>query len=344
MSPTKVLIRWSSTEAQRLIDDVAWHCADLGIKHIPPADDRITCQLFFSIVRAAQERQLPVDRRRKLAGRQELNDGFIQDMNRRLANPPKEKPVPFWVTDRGQPVTASGRAEPTPVTEAVRDGLLTQVPVREVTPSPAKEAVPIAEIPAKSETAHKVLVSVEPARLRSFTDEEIFSEALRRMVGIANMVEAFQKRLPTPEQLSMLANIEEMQKLLVEETGVIRKEQDRQATEMKAIAADVSKLSDAVAEAPRKDVLPRVAILGCRRYEVEHIRQGCEAVGLKLDFRHYDQDEKPRKIHADWAISLKWLSHSWDDQIKAAIPNGKYVFLNGGVGMAVNQLKTWFQV
>lgn len=90
--------------------------------------------------------------------------------------------------------------------------------------------------------------------------------------------------------------------------------------------------------------LPRVAIVGCRLYEFEHIRQGAEAAGLKLDLRHYDQEANPTKISADWAILMKWGRHAWQDQINAAITNtDRRIFLNGGVGMVITQLKTWFQ-
>lgn len=320
---------------------------------IPQSDDTVGCQLFFSQLRGAQQRQLPPERRRKLIGRQELSDNFIADLARRLKDPPKEKPPQYeWHPDKQPglvrlqiPDTHGPARQQTPPPNA-HETISSEVPQ---VPKPPEEVpavsapVPVAEIPAKTEQPHKVLVSVEPARLSTFSDEEIFSETLRRMLGISKVIAGIQERLPTKEQLAMLSDLHQMQQLVVEETGKITGSVSQLAERMKQVEQDVTKLEKSHDERPTDKLIPRVAILGCRKYEVEHIRQGCEQVGLKLDFRHYDQDESPRKIHAEWAISLKWLSHSWDDQIKAAIPNGKYVFLNGGVGMAVNQLKTWFQ-
>lgn len=351
--PTRTHIRWTPDEQRRVIDDTAFHLK--GMMHmIPQSDDTVGCQILFTTMRAAQHRQLPPDRRRKLVGRTELNDSFIAELARRLKDPPKECPEHYpWHPDKQPGLVrlqipdakevkprAHGETLPLPIAENHSTEVAAANSSVPPTPTPV---VPVAEIPAKTEQPHKVLVSVEPARLSTFSDEEIFAETLRRMIGISKLVQGIEERLPTKEQLVMLGELHEMQKLVVDETGKLGEAQKQMAERMKSLEADVTKLERANDERPTDRLIPRVAILGCRKYEVEHIRQGCEAVGLKIDFRHYDQDESPRKIHADWAISLKWLSHSWDSQIKDCIGPGKYVFLNGGVGMAVNQLKTWFQ-
>lgn len=333
-------IRWTPEEQTRLIADAAYHLHRNDFKSIPSGNDIIACQMFMGVLRSAQDRQMPPDRRRKLSSRQELNDSFIAELSRRIQNPPAEEPLPFWIKPKAEAVAR--------VTEAAIKELQQQdqapVPVSRIE-TPA-EPIQVAELPAKSEEAHRVLVSVAPSSLRSFSDDEIFAETHRRfalMLGLPEKLEALEKRVPTAEQLNLLAELVEMQKLVVEETATIRKDQAAMTARMNAFEAELRKVNTAVVEAPTSELIPRVAILGCRKYEMEHIRQGCEEVGLKLDFRHYDQDENPRKIHAEYAISLKWLNHAWDGQIKDAIANGKYVFLNGGVGMAVNQLKTWFQ-
>jgi len=328
-------IRWTPEEQSRLTDDAAYHLNRNDFKTIPSGNDIIACQMFMGILRSAQDRQMPPERRRKLTGRQELSDPFITELARKIANPPAQEPLPFWIKPKVEAVAKI---------EVPRDNQPIPQPVSRI--EKPSEPIQVAELPAKSEEAHRVLVSVAPSSLRSFSDDEIFAETHRRfalMLGLPAKVEALEKRVPTAEQLTLLNELAEMQKMIMEETAGMRKSQDAVMARLDVFEAELKKVNTAVVEAPTTNLIPRVAILGCRRYEMEHIRQACEEVGLKLDFRHYDQDENPKKIHAEYAISLKWLNHSWDTQIKDAIANGKYVFLNGGVGMAVNQLKTWFQ-
>lgn len=110
---------------------------------------------------------------------------------------------------------------------------------------------------------------------------------------------------------------------------------------MKRLAAMEGKLQ-IVPAAP--EVLPRLVIVGCKRYEFEHISHNLKTLGIRLDLRHYDQDATvPAKVNADWAISLKWLSHATWDRIEKSVPAGQAVFIHGGVGMAVSQIKAWFQ-
>ncbi len=87
---------------------------------------------------------------------------------------------------------------------------------------------------------------------------------------------------------------------------------------------------------------PRVAILGCRRYEFLHIKIGCEKLGLKLNLRHYDQDAVASTVHADYAIVMKFCLHSWHDQVRRAIPRDHARFLGGGITSVLRQLKEWF--
>ena len=65
--------------------------------------------------------------------------------------------------------------------------------------------------------------------------------------------------------------------------------------------------------------------------------------GLEIDFRFYDPDASPHRIKADYALGLKCTNHAWVAQAKEGVPGGNYVFVPGGAGMAINQLKTWFQ-
>lgn len=88
--------------------------------------------------------------------------------------------------------------------------------------------------------------------------------------------------------------------------------------------------------------LPRVAILGCRKEQFDFIEYEAKKLGLNLDLRHFDQDQKPVYFQADYAISMRWVRHHWDDHTKESVPAGRYVFLRGGMGQAVVQLREWF--
>lgn len=93
-----------------------------------------------------------------------------------------------------------------------------------------------------------------------------------------------------------------------------------------------------------KKRLPVVAICGCQPHIFHHITDGAKTAGIELDFRHYEQGSKARPFHADYAIAMHWLGHDWDDQIHNAVPDrsrAKFIG-NGGVGMAIKQLKEWF--
>lgn len=159
--------------------------------------------------------------------------------------------------------------------------------------------------------------------------------------------------LPALDQIPTAALISAALSRLLESMGAneatVRRVAELEAKHQKqldAVMVRFAELENRITSTPapeERKKLPRVAILGCRLYEMEHIRDGCKAAGLALDFRHYDQDQAPRQFQADYAISLKWLNHSWDDQCKRAVPSADhYKFLNGGVGTAIQQLKTWF--
>lgn len=95
-------------------------------------------------------------------------------------------------------------------------------------------------------------------------------------------------------------------------------------------------------ETPREK-LPTVAIVGCRRYEFQHIIDGTKKAHLRCNFVHYDQDSQVRSIHADYAIAMKWANHGWQDQMDIAIKDrARNVFTNGGVTSVVKQLTEWF--
>jgi regulator of replication initiation timing len=137
--------------------------------------------------------------------------------------------------------------------------------------------------------------------------------------------------------MTAIGDLREMNGMLTDDVGKLQLDNE-------ALKRRMAEVETQLELSGKKDVKrPRVAILGCRRYEFEHIRQGCDQLGLRLDLRHYDQDTAPGNVHADWAISLKWLNHAWDAKIKEAVPSEHYRFLNGGIGTAIKQLQAWFQ-
>jgi hypothetical protein len=172
--------------------------------------------------------------------------------------------------------------------------------------------------------APDVPVAPTPAPLPSlgeFTIVELMSEFARRIDGMTTSLSQIQ---------SSIASLAVMQEMQVDELAKIRD----------ATWSKIAELNQSAAVSAPRTKKPRVAILGCRKYEFDHIVAGFGSDAA--EFKHYDQDTSPHKITADYAISLKWLNHSWDAQIKSAVPSDHYRFLNGGTSTAIQQLKTWF--
>lgn len=138
-------------------------------------------------------------------------------------------------------------------------------------------------------------------------------------------------------QFRELKELREMNSLLIEDVDGLRKRVEASEARMNAMEKIERK-----EEAAAKAVLPAVAILGCRKDEFDLIVKRAEERGLKLDFRHYDQDTKPRPINAQWALAMKFINHAWNDHITRDIPRGQYSFIRGGIGQMVMQLEVWF--
>lgn len=103
-------------------------------------------------------------------------------------------------------------------------------------------------------------------------------------------------------------------------------------------------IENAIKNTPKQEVvqLPRVAIIGCERYEFTKIVTTCRDLGLRLDLKHHEADDS-RGIFGEWAILLPWANHSWREKAKATLPNGKWICIDGGARKAVEQLLKWFQ-
>ncbi len=223
----------------------------------------------------------------------------------------------FWTLVEAALTTKTDLAPPVPVKSASE---LASEPV----PGPVPEA-------AKGEAAtppagQAILPEADP--LRDVPLAALLQATFRRILIAVDQAQAANRRV---------GELEELNAMQAEDLSQMRKEYQQ-------VQQRIANLETALQGLPKAEKkLPRVAIVGCLRYQFDHITHAADAAGLELDFRHYDQETNPTKLSADWAIILKWGSHAWQDQINSAIPAGQHIFLNGGIGMAVNQLKTWFQ-
>lgn len=82
-----------------------------------------------------------------------------------------------------------------------------------------------------------------------------------------------------------------------------------------------------------------VVVLGCRKYEFDHVVNAFKSSRYPIKFKHFDQDASPRQFEADYVVSLKWLNHSWDSHARNAVKDPQhYKFLNGGVKTAIDTI------
>lgn len=136
-----------------------------------------------------------------------------------------------------------------------------------------------------------------------------------------------------------IMHLEESNRFLLDEFAKVSASHEQI---MRRLAGHDTALSSLPAQA--RQTLPRVAIVACRKDEMDHIERGAEKHGLKLDFRLYEQNANPKSIDADYAIMMKWGGHDHQDQVNAAIKDpSRRVFTNGGVSAVIAQLRTWFQ-
>lgn len=138
-------------------------------------------------------------------------------------------------------------------------------------------------------------------------------------------------------QFKEMKELRGMYELMIEDLAGLRKRVEASEEHVRVLEK-VERKADGQAKAQ----LPVVAILGCRKDQFDEIETRAKERGLNLVFRHYDQDSNPRPINAQWAVSMRFVRHSWDDQVNASIPRGNYSFIRGGVSQVVQQLEIWF--
>jgi hypothetical protein len=132
------------------------------------------------------------------------------------------------------------------------------------------------------------------------------------------------------------AELKEMNSLILEEVEGLRKRVETSEEHMRTLDKQERKVNG-----QERAKLPVVAILGCRKDEFDIIAKRTEERGLKVELRHYEQDTKPRPIAADYAISMKFISHMWDDHISVCVKRGNYTHLRGGMNQVVTQMEAW---
>lgn len=168
----------------------------------------------------------------------------------------------------------------------------------------------------------------------AMTDDQIITEGLAKASLAQLMQTTMAKMFETLGQHEAKANdLHDFINLQMEENALVKRE-------LAAMQVEITNLRTTA-----KIKLPVVAIVGCMPHLYHHIIEGAKETGIHCDFRHYEQGSKARPFTADYAIVLHWVGHDWDDQVHNAVPDrSRAKFIGtGGVGMAIKQLKEWFQ-
>lgn len=187
----------------------------------------------------------------------------------------------------------------------------------------------------EADQAQSVPVSAPPAAYATpaMTDEQLITAGLAKAT-LAQLTQATMAKLfeTIGGYEAAINELRDFNNMLVEENAGTKRHINELHVEITNLRGRAKKR------------LPVVAICGCQPHIFHHITDGAKTAGIELDFRHYEQGSKARPFHADYAIAMHWLGHDWDDQIHNAVPDrSRAKFLgNGGVGMAIKQLKEWF--
>lgn len=301
---------WSYDEKKALAKAAVEELRRDGLNIVPEQGDRFGSSLIIRAITLAQKKIFPPERwRGKLhrtmlaaAGKRTPSVITLMEEAIKVPPPPKEKPV-----------------EPTPPAAVVPPPIQ---PPAEPAPAPVAEAssAPLA-IPRLPEMLRELDV-------HKLADAGPMTQAA---LVLTSMMHQFESRFREGMQ---------MQTLLVEETDSLRKQLSSLQEEHGKLVATMQnhRPPEAPLEAPR----PTVAVLGCQKYEFDQIAAKAEERGLKLQFRHYDQESKPRPIVGTHALLMKWISHTWQEHVDKSIPRGQWAFVAGGLTKAVLQLEVWF--
>lgn len=165
--------------------------------------------------------------------------------------------------------------------------------------------------------------------IADFSDEDVIASAAVRIFRIFK--QSSMSNAEVQEVRKKVGEVVQFGDLFSEELDVIRK----QLSDLQSAREKLSQV--------RIVGLPRVAILGCRADQFEMVVKQCKQANILAEFRHFDQDRNPHQFTADYALSMKFVKHAWEDQAKRAVPPGHYAFISGGIGSVVMKIEEWLK-
>lgn len=300
----KKRVWWQAHELSAVQSIAVNKLKSLGVGTVPTKDDYSGSRMLLEIFNSAQHQMLPANRWKKFPSRLHLESCGLLDNLQTLL---RQAPKQTPVEAAGVPPPVSAQPE-VPVAPPPQG------------PGPVSPAV---------NSAPPFPPAVAPTKPSELPENEI-------MAALQVLGRAITEGRAHAKQMGELT---EMNTLLMEEVDGLRKRIETLDAAIRGMAKVERK-----EEAAAKVDLPVVAVLGCRKEQFDQICTKAEERGLKLTLRHYDQDSAPRPISAQWAVSLRWVRHHWEDQVKkSGIPMSQYSFLpHGGVSQAVQMLELWF--
>lgn len=298
-------IKWSFDEIATVTAATAPFLIKQGIHYLPDKSDRTGSGFLLEAIKRGQE-VLPAERRRFGA--------TFTSRNR--------FPTRFWDKLKLALKHAPHQLVPSPaVTEAQTNG--------QHAPAPAPEA----QTPPSASQAWSVTAITEG--LGSTPTQHLVSELVSRLF---RMLETKSAPMQLEEIQRTLEERRKYDELLTEEMAELRKQ-----VEALTRFRPVPVASDGTSEHEQeRSKLPRVAVLGMFKDQFDVVQHEASKLGIAAELRFYDKEQKPREVNADYAISGRWVNHSWLDQVKRGVPHSKIAFFRGGVGQAISQLLVWF--
>lgn len=303
-------IRWTREEVAEVAVKTAALMIDQGIHVVPDSSDKFGRGVFLGIAQRAVREVLPRDRQRPVNTSLRLGKPVIALVTKTLAiarNRPAAAPIPA--------------IQPAPLTA--------KPPTAEIQPPPAPVQPDTSE-PAGNSLELEEMSSVALVARLADVAAELGRRAVLSVDKLANALSGLQARISQ--------DIDALQELQSEEFA--RQQAEIAALNRRIIDLEGKGEGNGIIAAPAITVV----VLGCRKYEFDHITNAFKSSRFPIKFKHFDQDTSPRQFEADYVVSLKWLNHSWDSQAKSAVKEPqRYKFLNGGVKTAIDTIHSFAQ-
>lgn len=295
-------VRWTSEEVAAVAVKTAALMIDQGIHVVPDSRDKFGRGMFLGIARWAMREVLPRDRQRSVHTSLRLGKPVIALVTKTLA------------AARNKPAAAPSPAP-----------LIAKPPTAEIQPPPPAPVQPAASEPAGNSLELEEMSPVALVARLADVAAELGRRAVLSVDKLAQSLSGLQARVSQ--------DIDALQELQSEEFA-------RQQAEIAALNRRILDLEgkgegNGVINAPEITVV----VLGCRKYEFDHVVNAFKSSRYPIKFKHFDQDASPRQFEADYVVSLKWLNHSWDSHARNAVKDPQhYKFLNGGVKTAIDTI------